>query len=248
MSINANFIIASTSLHQRVIHTIFIIMSETPKTIKLLLIDDHPIVRAGISQILQQEPDLEMVCATDNGFDGIEAADNFATDVVLLDLQLPDIGGLEVAQRLLRQKPHLKILIITSMTNYLYPSRLFAAGVNGYLLKTDPIEEWANAIRLVFSGEHYISPGITKYIVPSPRHAASDAIFNKLSDRELQVIMLRVQGFSNEAIGKRMNLGMSTIHTYRSRIFDKLKITNDIELMLLALEHGLVELQQTKKD
>lgn len=208
--------------------------------IKILLVDDHTLVRQGLRQLLNGTKEIQIVgeCAT--GTEGVRLARELQPKVVILDFKLPDISGLEVTERLLRLRPAPKVLIVTSSDYLEFPERLLAAGAHGYLSKQAGYDELMNAIKAVSEDQISISQEIAKRLALARIDKQTLNIFSSLSQTELEMIMLTVRNVPIDVIARRLHLAVQTIHTYRSRVFEKLGVDNDVELFTLALKEGLI--------
>ena len=209
--------------------------------INVLLVDDHDLVRAGIKKILDDVAGIKVIGETASGEEALKFVRTAHPHVVLMDMKMPGINGLETTKKMLRLNPDLKILMLTICDNDLYPARLLQAGASGYLTKGASMEEMVRAIRAVNVGQRYISPEIANRL--AFRHVSDNDIspFEQLSERELQVMMMITKGVSAQAIAERLCLSAKTVNSYRYRIFKKLNVKNDVALTLLAMRHGLIE-------
>lgn len=212
--------------------------------VKIIIVDDHQLVRAGIKHMLSDSKDFKIIGEASCGADAIKLARQESPDIVLLDLYLPDTSGLEVTQKILRHNPDTKIIIITAASNDLFPFRLMEAGARAYLTKDASKEEVLQAIREVASGKRVISPAIANQLALSKIEGRASTVFDTLSDREMEVVLLLVRGYNAKDIAEKMFVSKKTVHSYRGRIFEKLSVRNDVELTLLAISHGIVEFNQ----
>lgn len=208
--------------------------------IKVLLVDDHELVRTGIRRLIEDINGLEVVGEVDTGEAAIDFSNNEHTDVVLMDLNMPGIGGLEATRRLIAKDKHLKIIVVTVHDSEPFPQQLFKAGAKGYLTKGCNIEEIVHAIKEVFYGRRYISVDIAQQMAMNIQ-TEEDNPFDKLSQREMQVMMMSMQGMKGQEISDQLNLSPKTISTYRYRLFEKLNVSNDVELTRLAMQYGLID-------
>jgi two-component system invasion response regulator UvrY len=215
-----------------------IIMSDA---INILIVDDLDLVRTGIRHMLSDIEGINIVGEATGGNDAIRLVKELSPDVVLLDLRMPDIDGLEATQKILNLDAKVKILILTAYNDDIYPSRLLHVGAAGYLTKNASIEELIKAIRDVHEGKRYISPDIAQNLILKRLDNVDSKPFEQLSDRELQVALMISQGCKAPEISKKLNLSAKTINSYRYRIFDKLHVNGDVGLALLAIRHGLVD-------
>lgn len=197
--------------------------------IKVLVVDDHDLVRTGITRMLADIEGLQVVGQADCGEDCLKLARELKPDVVLMDVKMPGIGGLEATRKLLRSQPDIKVVVVTVCEEDPFPTRLMQAGAAGYMTKGAGLEEMVQAIRQVFAGQRYISP---------QQH---DSPFDSLSEREIQIALMIANCHKVQSISDKLCLSPKTVNTYRYRIFEKLSITSDVELALLAVRHGMVD-------
>ena len=208
--------------------------------IKVLLVDDHELVRTGIRRLIDDINGLEVVGEVETGEAAIDFAHNEHIDVVLMDLNMPGIGGMEATRRLIAKDKHLKIIVVTVHDSEPFPQQLFKAGAMGYLTKGCNIEEIVHAIKEVFYGRRYVSVDIAQKMAMNIQPDDENP-FDKLSQREMQVMMMSMQGMKGQKISEQLNLSPKTISTYRYRLFDKLRVSNDVELTRLAMQYGLID-------
>ncbi len=211
--------------------------------IKILLIDDHVLVRSGIREMLHEVKGMSVVADAGTGREGIELVRRYNPDVVILDLKLPDQTGLEVTQKILKHNPDVKILIVSSVINDLFLFRVIEAGAHGYLTKDAKQDELIHAIRTVASGQRIISPHLAKRLALAKTDFKKDNVFAEISDREMEVMMMVVRGIPVKDMAERLNISHKTVHSYRSRIFEKLNVKSDLAVTLLAIHHGLIVLE-----
>ncbi len=208
--------------------------------IRVLIADDHHLVRTSIAHLLNAEEDIGVVGEAANGEDAIAETRRLAPDVVLMDIRMPGIGGLEATRKITRTTPDTRVLVLTAWLEETFAQRLLEAGAFGFLSKGCQHEEMVDAIRGVFHGHRYISPDVAQRLVLS-RIDSPDNPFDGLSQREMQVAMMIVNCQKVADISDRLFLSPKTVNTYRYRIFDKLGVHTDVELTHLGLRHGLVE-------
>lgn len=210
--------------------------------IRVLVVDDHDLVRTGISRMLADISGLQVIGQADSGEDAIRKARELKPDVVLVDVKMPGIGGLEATRKLLRSYPDLKVIAVTICEEDPFPTRLLQAGAAGYLTKGAALEEMVQAIRMVFGGQRYISPQIAQQLaLKSFQPQLSESPFDLLSEREIQIALMIANCQKVQSISDKLCLSPKTVNTYRYRIFEKLSITSDVELALLAVRHGMVD-------
>jgi len=208
--------------------------------INVLLVDDHDLVRTGIKRILDDVSGVKVIAEARTGEEAIRLGRQLKPDVVLMDVKMPGIGGFEATRKLLRINPDIKVLIVTTCNNDVYPARLLQVGAAGYLTKGSSMNEMIQAIRAVHAGQRYISPEIASRL--AFRHVSDDteSPFDSLSERELQVMLMITNGTKVQDIAEKLCLSPKTVNSYRYRIFEKLDVKNDVELTLLAIRHGLI--------
>ena len=210
--------------------------------IRVLVVDDHDLVRTGISRMLADISGLQVIGQADSGEDAIRKARELKPDVVLMDVKMPGIGGLEATRKLLRSYPDLKVIAVTICEEDPFPTRLLQAGAAGYLTKGAALEEMVQAIRMVFGGQRYISPQIAQQLaLKSFQPQLSESPFDLLSEREIQIALMIANCQKVQSISDKLCLSPKTVNTYRYRVFEKLSITSDVELALLAVRHGMVD-------
>lgn len=209
--------------------------------IKVLVVDDHELVRTGIARMLDDQEGIRVVGQADSGEQAVQMAKDLSPDVVLMDIKMPGIGGLEATRRMLRQDDGLRVIAVTVCEEEPFPSRLMQAGAAGYLTKGADLEEMLRAIKVVNAGQRYISPEIAQTMALRPFATASAAPLDMLSERELQIMMLIVNCHKVQDVADQLCLSPKTVNTYRYRIFDKLGISSDVEMALVAVRHGMVD-------
>ena len=210
--------------------------------IRVLVVDDHDLVRTGISRMLADVDGLQVIGQADSGETAIRMARELKPDVVLMDVKMPGIGGLEATRKLLRSYPDIKVIAVTVCEEDPFPTRLLQAGAAGYLTKGAALEEMIQAIRMVFAGQRYISPQIAQQLALKafqPQNNGSP--FDLLSEREIQIALMIANCQKVQTISDKLCLSPKTVNTYRYRIYEKLTITSDVELALLAVRHGMVD-------
>lgn len=207
--------------------------------IKVLLVDDHQVVREGIRRLLSDAKDLEIVAEAASGEEALKVAKSTEIDVVLMDVQMPGIGGIEATRKIIHYHPKIKILVLTVCDDDIFPTRLMRSGASGYLTKGSPADEVVTAIRQVYKGERYLSSEVAQQLALK-RFDDRDSPFDQLSERELQVLLMITQGQKVQVIAEQLHLSPKTVNTYRYRIFAKLGIKSDVELTHMALRHGII--------
>jgi len=209
--------------------------------IKVLIVDDHALVRIGIRRLLQDTNDIEVVAEAEDGETALTCAKQHLPDVILLDLKMPGLDGLEVIRRLKRSNPSVKIIALSALSADPFPSKVLQLGAMGYVTKESSFDEMALAIRRVYRGERYLSSELAQRMAMNSLDPIANSPFNELSDREMQVMLMITSGLTVPEISKRLFLSTKTINCYRYRMFAKLNIKNDVELTHLALKHAIIE-------
>lgn len=209
--------------------------------IKVLVVDDHELVRTGICRMLADTPDIEVIGQAESGEMAIDVARQTPPDVVLLDVNMPGIGGVETTRRLIHAVPEVKVLAVSGLSEEPYPSLLLKAGAKGYITKGAPLAEMVRAIKKVMQGGKYFSADIAEQIASSYLSEQQLSPFDLLSEREMQVAMMVVNCVSAQEIADRLFVSVKTVNTYRYRIFEKLDVDSDVKLTHLAIRYGLIK-------
>lgn len=210
--------------------------------IRVLVVDDHDLVRTGITRMLADIDGLQVVGEACTGEEALLKVRELKPDVVLMDVKMPGIGGLEATRKLMRSHPDIKVVAVTVCEDEPFPTRLLQAGAAGYLTKGAALDEMVQTIRLVFAGQRYIDPQIAQQLaLKSFQPQNSGSPFDMLSEREIQIALMIANCHKVQNISDKLCLSPKTVNTYRYRIFEKLSITSDVELALLAVRHGMVD-------
>lgn len=211
-------------------------------TIRVLIVDDHDLVRHGFSSLLGANEKIDVVGSVSSGEDAISfCRDNDANvDVILMDVNMPGIGGIEATQRINRNWPDIGIIIVTVHDDGPLPKQLLNGGASGYLTKGNSVDEMIDAIHKVHAGKHYIATEIAQQIALSVLPGDVNP-FDKLSMRETQVLMMIARGIRNQEISDILSLSPKTISTYRARLYEKLKVASDIEMLHVAIKYGVLD-------
>ena len=208
-------------------------------TIRIYLVDDHALVRTGMKLILEQEVDIQVVGEAETGEVALDEIRRIKPDVVLCDLHLPGISGLEVTERISRTGGS-KVVVVSVLEDGPLPKRVIDAGACGYLGKAGDAGELVRAVREVARGKRYLGSAIAQAMALSTVDGDASP-FDALSPRELEVAMLLVQGLRQEDIARRLSLSAKTINTHKSRLFEKLEVRDSIALARLATQYGLAD-------
>lgn len=209
--------------------------------IRVLLTDDHALVRTGIRRLLEDSKQVEIAGEAENGEDSIKLAQDLKPDVILMDVNMPGIGGVEACRRILQRDPEQKIIALTVHNEQTFPKRMLEIGAKGYLTKECGVEEMLAAIQQVSRGGAYIAPDIAQQLalslLPGNKHNPIDL----LSRREFQVMLMISHGLTNAEISEKLCLSPKTVSTYRLRLLEKLGAQNEVDLIKIAVEQGMVE-------
>jgi DNA-binding NarL/FixJ family response regulator len=211
--------------------------------IRVLLVDDHPLLRTGLRTLLQNEGDIEVIGETGDGWQAVDLATRLSPDVVVMDLALPGLGGLDATREILQRGLKCAVLVLTAQAEERYLFPVLQAGGSGYVRKDVADEELVAAIRVVAAGNVYLEPQaqamlLRGYLQPD-KTAVSDE-FDGLSPRERQVLQLTAEGFSSRAIAEKLNLSPKSVETYRTRLMEKLNLSDRPSLVRYALNKGLL--------
>ncbi len=209
--------------------------------ITLLIVDDHELVRAGVARMLSDEKDMEVIGEAGSGEEAIEFIRSNTPDVVLMDARMPGIGGIEATHSLLALVPGLRIIAMSSVASGVIPSQMLRAGAMSFITKNVGVDEMLKAIRMVHSGQHYVTPEVATKLAIDPFNQKGGSLFDKLSRREMQIAQLLTDGKKVSQISEYLDLSPKTVYSYRYRIFEKLGIRSDVELTILAVRHGLAD-------
>ena len=210
--------------------------------IRIMLVDDHRLVRAGLKRVLTEVADMEVVAEASSGEEALELVRDITPDIVLMDINMPGIGGLEATRRLLQRSPAAKVIVVSMHLEEPYPSRMLAAGAAGYISKDSAADEVVTAIRRVHGGGHYVAADVAGNLAASLVKGPSGASpFDQLSQRETQVMLMVTKGYSTQEISDSLHLSPKTVSTYRYRLFEKLGVGNDVELTRMAMRYGLLD-------
>ncbi len=209
--------------------------------IKVFIADDHPIVRAGLRQLIDYSDDISVIGEAEDGTQVIKSVNELEPDVVLLDISMPGMNGLDILKQLTPTRPDLPVLILSMHSEDQYAIRVLKAGAAGYLTKTRTPDELVNAIRTVAAGKKYISSSIAERLAQGLGSGFDHALHEALSDREMQVLQKIAQGHTVTEIAEQLILSVKTISTYRSRILEKLNLRTNAELTYYAIKNEIVE-------
>lgn len=213
--------------------------------VNILLVDDHDLVRTGLRSILESSEDFSVIGESDSG----EAAMAYLSDghtkpdLVLMDINMPGIGGIEATRRIRSKFPDIKIIAVTALQDNPFPAQLMDAGANGYITKGCPADEMFEAVNSVMAGNRFVASRISDQITLDnlSSNTNKEGPFAHLSSREMQIMLMVTQGASTQEISDSLFLSPKTISTYRHRLYEKLGVSNDVELTHLAIRHNVID-------
>lgn len=215
-------------------------------TIRVLICDDHMMVRQGVRMVLQSESDIELVGEAGRGEEAVQLAEQVRPDVVIMDLSLPDISGIEATQRIKAAVPAAHVIALTMHEEEPYVLEVLKAGADGYIVKRSAAADLVSAIRAVMQGQAILDPVVTRAVVtgyvtrPTPNQPDRDEDI-PLTPREREILVLVAEGFTNAEIAKKLYISEKTVQTHRSNILDKLNIHDRTELVRYAIRQGFIE-------
>jgi len=209
--------------------------------IRIGIVDDHSIVRAGLRQFLSEQVDFRVTGEASNGKEALELARQAEVDVLLLDISMPDQGGIDALAAIKARRPELPVLILSGFPETHYATAMLRQGASGYLNKECDPDEIANAIRTVARGRRYITPAVAELLADGVSGSADKLPHEALSERELQVFLRLAKGETVGHIADSMFLSAKTVSTYRARVLEKLKLETNSDLTYYALKNGLIQ-------
>lgn len=216
-------------------------MAETK--IRVLLVDDHHVLRDGLQLLLSSEPDIEVVGEAADGAQALASAAELKPDVIVMDLGLPDISGIEVTRQISQTLPEIRVVVLSMHTRKEFVVKSIEAGADGYIPKSTTHESLLDAIRTVYAGESYLHPlAATALVETYAEEASSEAqLYQDLTEREQEVIRLAAMGFTSREIGEKLIISPKTVDTYRQRAYEKLGIEHRSELLRFAMKIGILD-------
>lgn len=210
------------------------------KRIRILLADDHAVVRQGFKMILGAQPDMEIVGEAGNGREAVELAESLKPDVVVMDVAMPELNGIEATRRVTGAVPHARVIALSMHKDSVYVREILRAGARGYLLKESGAGDLVSAVRAVAQGEGYLSPGVADAVLDDYRRHVTNPI-DLLTSREREVLQMLAEGKTNKEIAGVLNLSVYTVDAHRGRIMEKLNLHSINELVRFAVRNGLVD-------
>jgi DNA-binding NarL/FixJ family response regulator len=210
------------------------------KNIRIVLADDHAVVRRGFALILSAQPDIEIVGEASNGREAVEVATTLHPDVVVMDVAMPELNGVEATRRLVEASPHTRVLALSMHKDSVYVREILRAGARGYLLKDAIDSDLVAAVRAVAAGEGYLSPAVSEAVLSDYRRHVTDPI-DLLTSREREVLQSIAEGKTNKEIAVTLNLSVYTVDAHRGRVMEKLNVHTTTDLVRFAMRKGLVD-------
>lgn len=217
-------------------------------TLKVLLVEDHIIVRQGVSALLDEEPDIVIVGEASDGSQALALAQKLRPDIVLMDLSLPGLGGVEATRQIREFLPDVRVLVLSMHDNEEYVFRALRAGASGYVLKQSTSTELVLALRAVSAGSTFLSPSISQilisdYVRRAETQTSNEEALSILTPREREVLQLIVTGLTNQQIAERLHVSVKTIETHRGNMMRKLDVHDRAGLVKFAIDSGLISLE-----
>ncbi|MFM8454260.1 MAG: response regulator [Gammaproteobacteria bacterium] len=209
--------------------------------IKILLVDDHDLVRRGLSRLLSDELGIEIIGEVASGEEAITFVRKTEPDVILMDMKMPGMGGFETLMKINKLNPAIKIVILTMCETYVLASKAMQSGAMGYLSKSSAIGEIVKAIRIAYQGRKYLGSDFAQQLALNSFNPAEKNPLEQLSERELQVLLMLSNGCKIQEISDKLFLSPKTINSYRYRIQEKFNVDSDLEVLRLAMKYGLTE-------
>ncbi len=210
--------------------------------IRILIADDHPVVREGLAAMLARQPDIDVVGEANDGIEAVERVGTLHPDIVLMDLQMPRLGGVEAIKQIRAQYPKVQLIVLTTYGDDDSIFQGIAAGARGYLLKDAPRDELFRAVRAVAQGESLLQPAVATRLLERFTRPRPEPQPDNLTERELGVLRLLAKGSANKQIGVALHISESTVKTHVANIFQKLSVTDRTEAVTVALSRGLIKL------
>lgn len=210
-----------------------------PMQLNVLIVDDHELVRAGMRLLLEENPNIVAIHEACSGEVALQMASTQSFDLVLMDINLPGISGLEASEKLLAKKPESRIIMVTGRLEGVHIRRLLNAGVRGYITKGSSAEDMDKAMRRVMAGEQYLSPDVARQVAMDVINGDDSNPFDKLTTRESEIISLLLKGLRNRQISGNLHISEKTVSTHRTRAFEKLNVRTTAELVRLAIRFDL---------
>jgi DNA-binding NarL/FixJ family response regulator len=213
------------------------------KIVKVFIVDDHEIFRNGLKMVFSKNQEMEIVGEADSGEQFLSLLENLNVDVVLMDIKMGGINGIETTKRALQKRPELKILVLSTFGEEEFLEQILQAGAKGFSLKNVVKETLFSAIRLINEGQNYFSPELLPYFTKRYMNDNNDTKSAVLTQRELEVLNLISKGFSNEEIAERLFISKRTVDTHKNNLISKTGSKNIVSLLIYAIKHNLVDIE-----
>lgn len=212
--------------------------------IKILIADDHQLFREGLVNLISNSSDMEIIAQANNGREAIKMASEYAPDVILMDIGMPEINGIEATKILKKNHPDIKIVALSMHSDKQYIKGMLEAGASGYLLKNSTVDQALDAVRIVHQGKKYLSTDITEALIDNylGKDDQSLLITSELTTREYEVLKLYAEGKETREIAKMLYVSVKTIGTHRQNILEKLSLRNTADMVKFALKHEIIDL------
>jgi DNA-binding NarL/FixJ family response regulator len=212
-------------------------------SIRIILADDHAILRQGLSRAFEQEKDIDIVGQANDGHSTVELVKELSPDIVIMDIAMPDLNGIEATRIITKNHPKVKVIGLSMHSSDKYIREMFKAGASGYLLKNSPFEMLLEAVKTVASGKTYISPSVGDMILKDyiGKPGEEESAFSVLSQREREVLQLLAEGKTTKQVGRRLHISPKTVEAHRLKIMEKLGIDNIAQLTKYAIQEGLTQ-------
>lgn len=210
------------------------------KKMRIVLADDHAVVRQGFKMILASQADMEVVGEAANGREALTICESLQPDVVVMDVTMPELNGIEATRRIMDASPRTRILALSMHKDSVYVREILRAGARGYLLKDSADTDLLNAVRAIGKGEGYLSPSVSDAVLTDYRKHVTDPI-DLLTSREREVLQMIAEGLTNKEIANKLNLSVYTVEAHRGRIMEKLNLHSTGEMVRFAVRHGLID-------
>jgi two-component system response regulator NreC len=209
------------------------------KTIRILLADDHTVVRRGFGMILSNQPDMAVVGDAHNGREAVELAEKLEPDVVVIDVSMPELNGIEGTRRIVERCPRTRVLALSMHRDAVYVREILRAGARGYLVKDADDDALVDAVRAVARGEAYLSPAISELVLSDYRRHVKDPL-DLLTSREREVLQMIAEGQTNKEIANVLNLSVYTVEAHRGKIMEKLNLHSAADIVRFAIRNGII--------
>ena len=209
--------------------------------IRVVLADDHPVVLAGMKALIEASPDIEVAGESNDGHGALQILLVESPDIAIIDLSMPEMGGIALANRIARDHAAIKILVLTAQEDRAYVQQLLSAGARGYVLKRSAADELIRAIRTVHAGGVYIDPAIADKVLAARNTAESASVGAPLSEREEEVLKLAAQGWTNREAAEKLGISVKTVETYKARASEKLNLRTRAEIVRYGMSRGWLD-------